>query len=243
MATKKPAKKKKLKKLEKRNDLKYIPDKPTPAPKKSKRKAETPIPELPEALDAAIDQAIADAHRINNSVRKLTPKEEKFCNEYVIDCNAKQAAIRAGYSKKTAKQIGSENLSKPVVKNMIRDKQFAIRVKSQITAEMVIEGLAKVAFADMRGIATWNGSSFLLKSSEEITDEQALMISEISPTQFGLKVKLNDRVAALEKLGKHLGILTENLNVTHKNPINMDITNFTPEQAAQAYKNALKPNS
>lgn len=242
MATKKTTKKKKLKKLEKRNDLKYIPDKPTPAPKKSKRKAETPIPELPQAIEDAIDQAIADAHKANNAVRKLRPKEENFCNEYMIDFNATQAAIRAGYSKKTAQQIGAENLKKPVIKNMIRDKQFALKVKSEITAEMVIEGLAKVAFADMRGIATWSGGSLQLKSSDEITDEQALMISEISPTQFGLKVKLNDRVAALEKLGKHLGILTDNLNVIHKEPIPINVTTFTPEQAAQAYKNALKPS-
>lgn len=53
---------------------------------------------------------------------KLTPKQQLFCDEYLIDLNATQAAIRAGYSEKTAKQIGQENLSKPDLKKYIEDR-------------------------------------------------------------------------------------------------------------------------
>lgn len=53
---------------------------------------------------------------------KLTPKQQLFCDEYLIDLNATQAAIRAGYSEKTAKQIGQENLSKPDLKKYIEER-------------------------------------------------------------------------------------------------------------------------
>ncbi len=233
----------KAKNTVKKQDVISGPKKKRNNKKKITKKPATPIPEIPQEIEDAIDQAIKKANEELNTVIKLTDKERKFCDEYVKDLNATQAAIRAGYSKNSARQLGTETLSKPAIRNLIRDKQFAMKVKSTITAEMVIEGLAKIAFADIRGIATWSGTRFTLKSSDEITDEQALAISEISPTQFGLKVKLNDRVAALEKLGKHLGILSDNVNLIHKNAITMDVTNFTPEQAAQAYKNALKPSN
>ncbi len=59
--------------------------------------------------------------------RKLTPKQKRFCEEYVVDFNATQAAIRAGYSKKSAYSIGPENLKKPKIRNYIRElKQYQV---------------------------------------------------------------------------------------------------------------------
>ena len=71
----------------------------------------------------------------------LTPKQQRFVEEYLIDLNATQAAIRAGYSEKTAQEIGSENLSKPMVAKAIAEAQEKLSNKAQVTVEMVVQGL------------------------------------------------------------------------------------------------------
>ena len=71
----------------------------------------------------------------------LTPKQQRFVEEYLIDLNATQAAIRAGYSEKTAKEIGSENLTKPNIAKAIAEAQEKLSNKAQVTVEMVVQGL------------------------------------------------------------------------------------------------------
>lgn len=71
----------------------------------------------------------------------LTTKQQRFVDEYLIDFNATQAAIRAGYSENTAYSIGNENLSKPDIKNAIDEKISALEKSSLLTKEMVIKGL------------------------------------------------------------------------------------------------------
>jgi phage terminase small subunit len=73
------------------------------------------------------------------AAKKLTPKQKAFVNEYVIDKNATQAAIRAGYSKKTAKEIGYEHLTKPHIRQAVDKKLERLAKKSEITAEWIIE--------------------------------------------------------------------------------------------------------
>jgi len=69
---------------------------------------------------------------------KLTPKQEKFCNEYLIDLNATQAAIRAGYSKKTSYAIGIENLKKPIIAECVAKLRSEIQAKTAITVENTV---------------------------------------------------------------------------------------------------------
>lgn len=75
----------------------------------------------------------------------LTPKQQRFVDEYLIDLNATQAAIRAGYSEKTAKEIGSENLTKPNIAKAIQEAQENLSNKTQLTVDMVVQGLLKEA--------------------------------------------------------------------------------------------------
>lgn len=75
----------------------------------------------------------------------LTPKQQRFVDEYLIDLNATQAAIRAGYSEKTAKEIGSENLTKPNIAKAIQEAQSRLSNKAQVTVDMVVQGLLKEA--------------------------------------------------------------------------------------------------
>jgi phage terminase small subunit len=153
----------------------------------------------------------------------MTPKQERFVQEYLIDLNATQAAIRAGYSEKTARQIGQQNLSKPDIAKAIKSAMDKREQRTQVTQDQVVNELRKIAFADMRYLARWGKSPIDATSeaadpnglgvypvelipSEEIDEDIAAAISEVSLTQTGIKVKLHDKLGALEKLGKHLGI-------------------------------------
>ena len=76
---------------------------------------------------------------------KLTPKQQRFVDEYLIDLNATQAAIRSGYSEKTAAVIGAENLIKPNIAKAIAEAQEKLSNKTQVTVEMVVQGLLNEA--------------------------------------------------------------------------------------------------
>lgn len=163
---------------------------------------------------------------------ELTAKQRAFVREYLIDLNATQAAIRAGYSADTAKSIGQENLTKPAIKTAI-DAAMNLRAeRTDITADRVLRELAKIGFADIRKAIKWQGTlvteednpdggdtltiknvvtnNVTLVSSEDIDDETAAAISEISQNSTGgIKMKMHDKRAALVDIGKHLGMFTE----------------------------------
>lgn len=79
---------------------------------------------------------------------KLTEKQKRFCEEYLIDLNATQAATRAGYSDKTAYSIGVENLKKPEIQKHLKILMSKRSKRTETTADTVIEELRKIAFAD-----------------------------------------------------------------------------------------------
>ncbi|MDP3013837.1 MAG: terminase small subunit [Candidatus Subteraquimicrobiales bacterium] len=91
----------------------------------------------------------------------MTPKQKLFCQEYLVDLNATQAAIRAGYSEKTANRIATENLSKPVIAEAIKEAMAERSEKMGLTQVMVIEGLLKEARNEGKGsshsarVAAW----------------------------------------------------------------------------------------
>ena len=78
-------------------------------------------------------------------MNNLTPKQQRFCEEYAVDLNATQAAIRAGYSFKTARSIGQENLTKPDIQKYIQNVQAALKDKTLVTAEEVIAGIKRIS--------------------------------------------------------------------------------------------------
>ncbi len=79
----------------------------------------------------------------------MTPKQQRFIEEYLIDLNATQAAIRAGYSKKTAKQIGTENLAKPVLQEAIAEAMAARSERTGIDADWVLRRLVEIDRTNM----------------------------------------------------------------------------------------------
>ena len=147
---------------------------------------------------------------------KLTAKQEKFCNEYLIDLNATQAAIRAGYSEKTAAVIGAENLIKPNIANFIQERQKELQEETGITQKRVLEEYAKIAFSDIRQM--FDGNNMLL-SLKDVPDDIAACLSSVevdqlwgasmdSKVQIGetKKVKVWNKINALDSLARHFGM-------------------------------------
>lgn len=125
-----------------------------------------------------------------------------------MDLNATQAAIRAGYSEKTAAVIGNENLIKPYIQEYIRYLQKKISDKLEVTTEKVVREYAKLAFSSIKHIYDEEGE---LIPIHELPDDVASALSEIKEdTVAGVVLKkaykMHSKTAALDALGKHLGL-------------------------------------
>ena len=142
------------------------------------------------------------------SVAKLTEKQKRFVAEYLVDLNATQAAIRAGYSEKTAEVIGYENLRKPQIEQAVQKGMEARQQRTEITQDMVIRELAKVAFANgaIYARVIGGGTRVELTDTDKLTADQRAAISCVKEGKYGIEVGTYDKVRALELLGKHLGV-------------------------------------
>jgi len=146
--------------------------------------------------------------------RKLTAKEERFCREYIIDLNATQAAIRAGYSKKSSYSMGQRLLKNVEVKYLI-DQLLSKREKRlDIKADNVLREIARLAFSDIKDVVSWDKEGQVtLSPSDDLSPDVSACISEITQTVVNgkstLKVKMHSKPAALDKLCKHLAIYKE----------------------------------
>lgn len=137
----------------------------------------------------------------------LTPKQERFVAEYLIDLNATQAAIRAGYSEKTAYSIGEENLRKPEIAEKIKKFRDAQIERTSITADRVVMELARIAFADGTAFAKITPRGAVkLTPTKDLSPDQRAAFAGVKKGKFGTEIKLCDKVKALELLGKHLGV-------------------------------------
>ncbi len=150
--------------------------------------------------------------------RDLTPKQARFIEEYLVDLNATQAAIRAGYSAKRARAIACENLTKPDIQGAIQKAMDARSKRTEITADSVLAELRKIAFGDARRVMRWGPGGVTLIDSAELSDDDAAIVSEASEsiTQAGgsIKLKTHDKLKALELLGRHLGMFVDRKELT-----------------------------
>lgn len=136
----------------------------------------------------------------------LTDRQKRFCDEYLIDLNATQAAIRAGYSEKTAEQMGYQLLQKTSVLGYLKKRLADREKRTEITQDMVIRELAAIGFAKATDYAEVDGPLVVIKPTAKLTPEQQKAVASIEQGNFGIKLKLYDKVRALELLGKHLGL-------------------------------------
>jgi phage terminase small subunit len=150
----------------------------------------------------------------------LTPKQRTFVDEYLVDLNATQAAVRAGYSSKTARTIGAQNLAKLNIQKALTDAMNDRAARTGITADRVLEELAKIGFADIRKIFTPAGN---VVSPTDLPDDIAAAVQAFEtltrqsdqPDSDGEveclhKIRLLDKIKALELMARHLGMLNYN---------------------------------
>lgn len=148
---------------------------------------------------------------------KLTPKQQRFVEEYLIDLNATQAAIRAGYSAKNADKIGPELLGKTRVAEAIKQAMAERSRRTGINQDRVLRELAKIAFVNAGDVVNMDEATV---REGAIRDDLAAISSvkvKTIPTESGeiveREVKLHDKLKALELIGKHLGMFRDKVDM------------------------------
>ena len=147
----------------------------------------------------------------------ITKKQKRFCEEYLIDLNATQAAIRAGYSPDTAGAIGAENLTKPEIQKHIARAMAERSRRTGVTADRVVMELAKVAFVNAGDVIDADDATL----NPDATPEDLAAIQSVKVKTFGddgveREIRLADKLKALELLGRHLGLFDDRLRVEGK---------------------------
>ena len=149
---------------------------------------------------------------------KLTPKQRLFVQEYLIDLNATQAALRAGYSVNNSHKIGSQLLDNPRIKQAIELAMYERELRTKVTQDRVIQELAKIAFINPTDVVDSYDASLHNGAAREDTAAISSIRVKRLPTREGFgverEIKLHDKIRALELLGKHLRLFNDKLNIT-----------------------------
>lgn len=149
---------------------------------------------------------------------KLTANQKLFCDEYLIDLNATQAAIRSGYSNSYANKKAFLLLEKPHIKAYIAEKMKVREKRTEITQDLVLEELRNIALAkptdffEVEDMGQYKRVN--IKPTKDIPEDRIGAISSIKQGANGIEVKLYDRVRVLELLGRHLGIFKDKVEVS-----------------------------
>jgi phage terminase small subunit len=146
------------------------------------------------------------------SNKALTPKQKRFCEEYLIDLNGTQAAIRAGYSKDSAKEIASENLTKLNIKTEIERLQRVRSEKLEISANEVLQKIRDIAFSDITKTMTVTIAEFedlpesvRLCISKFKTFTRSYDVGEETISETTVELWFWDKMKAFDMLNKHIG--------------------------------------
>lgn len=134
---------------------------------------------------------------------KLTDKQQRFVDEYLIDLNATQAAIRAGYSEKTAQQMGSENLSKPVIQEAIEKAQAERSERTKVTQDYVIKTIVETIerCSQAKQVYDKSGGPVMTETPD----------GDLAPAY---RYDATNVLKGAEMLGKHLGMFTDKVEVS-----------------------------
>lgn len=152
----------------------------------------------------------------------MNPKHQRFVAEFLKDLNATQAAIRCGYSEKTAKQQGARLLTNADIAAAVSKGQEKQLVKAEITAERVLEELARIAFVSAEELYNADGSVKLIDKMSVAARAAITQLSILKKNVTAgdgqmdtvLNVRLADKLKALELLAKRFGLVKEQVEVT-----------------------------
>ena len=145
----------------------------------------------------------------------MTKKQKRFIEEYLIDLNATQAAIRAGYSPDTAKSIGSENLTKPDIQARIAKAMAELSRRTGVNADRVVMELAKIAFVNASDVIDAETATLKPDAAPEDTAAiQSVKVKTFGEDGLEREIKMADKLKALELLGKHLGMFKDKVELS-----------------------------
>ena len=166
--------------------------------------------------------------------KKLTPKQKRFVDEYLIDLNATQAAIRAGYSPKTANEQGARLLANVSIAQTIQKAMQDREQRTEITQDRVLQEYARLAFYDPRKLFQPDGTP---KPIEALDDDTAAALAGLEVREefegagenrtfvgYTKKYKLANKLGALDSLAKHLGLFEPKEEDSEEETIKIEIT-------------------
>lgn len=164
-----------------------------------------------------------------NVKKKLTPKQELFCQEYLVDLNATQAAIRAGYSKKTAYSIGQRLLKNVEIQKRIAELKNKRSEKTEINAAYVIKRLTEIDEMDILDILKDNGDMKRIKNwplcwrrTISGIDISTILGAGEDTATILKKIKWPDKLKNIELLGKHVDVSAFKEQIEHSGTIKID---------------------
>lgn len=148
----------------------------------------------------------------------LSPKQLRFVEEYLVDLNATQAAIRAGYSPRSAELQGFRLIRNDKLAALIAAAKEARSIRTKITQDHVLTELARIGFSQMSRYMAWSPDGVSIRASEELTEDEVAAVAEVKETvtENGrtISLKMHDKLGALRDLGRHLGLFKDKADVT-----------------------------
>lgn len=161
-------------------------------------------------------------------------RQQTFVLEYLKDLNATQAAIRAGYSQKTAGQMGERLLKNVEIAQAVGAKAEKKLDKLEVTTDRIIAEYAKIAFVDMREVVKVAAQAVSIEDSINWPEHVAGAVAEVSEGKDGLKIKMHSKVAALDALAKINALYKDtkevNVNVTLEQLVSASIVRVEVKQ-------------
>jgi phage terminase small subunit len=165
----------------------------------------------------------------------INKKQELFVSEYLVDLNATQAAIRAGYSRRDARNAGYRNLRRPQIKAAIDKAQAPRLAKLALDADTVLAELTRIARANLLDYMRFDEDGIPIVDLSRLDRETAAALSEVVVEEFlaakagrpavrRVRFRMHDKLAALDKLARHFGLLRERVG-----PENPDAAEARPQ--------------
>lgn len=149
------------------------------------------------------------AKRRRRAPTGLTERDKRFIAEYLRDLNGKQAAMRVGYAGSGAASQARRLLAQEPVATAVEKANVARSEKKRITADRVMEELGRMAFSNMRDYVEWGPEGMTLRDHALLDEDQTAAVADVEPKGNGkaARVKLYDKLAALNALARHLGMI------------------------------------
>lgn len=153
---------------------------------------------------------------------ELTEKQKIFCDEWLKDMNGTRA-YRVAYKNVKSEEVAAASATRMLrnvnVQKYIQEKQRKREERTEITQDMVVKELAKLAFIDRTSIVSlgktdYGETKMIIQSTDELTPDQRAIISGIKETKFGLEITFYSKEKSLELLGRHLGMFNDKLQLT-----------------------------